>query len=791
MAKHAAKSGSPRPPSVERVLAVARERVDGAIEPRVLSDAAREVVDGERARLGAGEAPRDVTTLGAAVEDLLRSREQGWREGLVPVINATGVIVHTNLGRAPWPEEAGAIAIQAARTYLLLELDRDTGRRGQRYRAAEEALVQLTGAEDALVTNNNAAAVALAVGLAGRGGVAVSRGELVEIGGGVRIPEIVRRAGARLVEVGTTNRTRAADFEEPLAEGRARLVLRVHPSNFTQSGFVEMPDAREVAALAHRHGAIVVDDLGSGALLDTARFGLTHEPMPGERLADGSDVVTFSGDKLVGGPQAGLVVGRADLVARMRKDPLARAMRPDKATLAAVAATLGLYRAGRAETHDPRLADDRHAVGYAPRASRGARRRPRRCRRGVGHGRRSSLDRRWRVASRGDAAVVGRGTRGAVARSGGGGPAAWLAVRAGPCRGRPGRPRSPHGAGGPAGPAARGDRRGAGSGSRTVTVVVGTAGHIDHGKTTLLRALTGIDADRLPEERRRGMTIDVGYAHLALPDGTELDFVDVPGHDRLVGNMLVGAGEIDAALLVVAADDGLRAQTHEHIDLLDALDVRHALVAITKADLVDRERTGEVCEAVAARLASTALAGAQIIVVSGTTGEGIEDLRAGLVGLRDRVMADPGWAALTARPVRLAVDRAFRIKGRGTVVTGTLRGGPLARGANLSTVPGDAAVRVREVQVHGAPVEEVAGGGRTALNLAGDAAAGLQRGVVLTSDPDVHATNRCARHARGPGSGPDALPDPPRNRRGRGRRWSEWSRRRRAADGRRGRRAAP
>jgi selenocysteine-specific elongation factor len=275
-----------------------------------------------------------------------------------------------------------------------------------------------------------------------------------------------------------------------------------------------------------------------------------------------------------------------------------------------------------------------------------------------------------------------------------------------------------------------------------VTVVVGTAGHIDHGKTTLLRALTGIDADRLPEERRRGMTIDIGYAHLTLNDGTELDFVDVPGHDRLIGNMLVGAGEIDAALLVVAADDGLRAQTHEHLDLLDALDVRYALVAITKADLVAVERTGQVCEDVAARLASTALAGAPILVVSGTTGEGIEELRAGLVALRDRVTVDPAWVALSARPLRLAVDRAFRIKGRGTVVTGTLRGGPLARGANLRIVPGDAAVRVREVQVHGAPVDEVAGGGRTALNLAGEAAAGLHRGVVLTSDPDVHPSDR-------------------------------------------------
>ncbi|HET7471719.1 MAG TPA: L-seryl-tRNA(Sec) selenium transferase, partial [Candidatus Limnocylindrales bacterium] len=270
-----------------------------------------------------------------------------------PTINATGVIVHTNLGRAPWPQEA-LDAAAAASGSLLLELDRTTGRRGPRFRLAEDHLVALTGAEDALVTNNNAAAVALAVGLAGRGrGVAVSRGELVEIGGGVRIPEIVRRAGARLIEVGTTNRTRASDFEAPLADGAAALVLRVHPSNFAQAGFTERPDPRDVAALAHRHGALVVDDLGSGALLPTERYGLAHEPTPRERLADGADLVTFSGDKLVGGPQAGFVVGRATLVARLRKDPLARAMRPDKVTLAAVAATLGLYRAGLAADRIP------------------------------------------------------------------------------------------------------------------------------------------------------------------------------------------------------------------------------------------------------------------------------------------------------------------------------------------------------------------------------------------------------------------------------------------------------
>jgi L-seryl-tRNA(Ser) seleniumtransferase len=272
--------------------------------------------------------------------------------GTAAVINATGVILHTNLGRAPWPEAAIEAAREATGS-LLLEMDRATGRRGPRYRATEEHLVALTGAEDALVTNNNAAAVVLACHLAGRRGIAVARGELVEIGGGVRIPEIVRRAGARLVEVGTTNKTRLADFEEVLADGRAVAVLRVHASNFRMTGFVEAPDPSELAALAHRHGALLIDDLGSGALLDTRAFGLAHEPTPMERLAAGADLVTFSGDKLIGGPQAGLMVGRADLIGRIRKDPLARAMRPDKVTLAAMAATLALYRAGTATRDIP------------------------------------------------------------------------------------------------------------------------------------------------------------------------------------------------------------------------------------------------------------------------------------------------------------------------------------------------------------------------------------------------------------------------------------------------------
>jgi len=340
----------PRPPSVERLLGAVRPRLDGRRSHQVLVAAARATIEDERGRLAGGGEARNLEALAASTVVRIEAPADATPAS---AINTTGVILHTNLGRAPWPR-AAIEAAAAASGSSLLELDAETGRRGQRSRVTEEHLVALTGAEDAFVTNNNAAAVALAVRLAGRGGgVIVSRGELVEIGGGVRIPEIVRRAGARLIEVGTTNRTRTADFEAALVEGGARLVLRVHPSNFRQSGFTEEPDLEAVAELAHRHGAVLVDDLGSGAFLPTERFGLAHEPMPMERLAAGADLVTFSGDKLVGGPQAGLIVGRAALIDRIRRDPLARAMRPDKVTLAAVGATLALYRAGLAEAEIP------------------------------------------------------------------------------------------------------------------------------------------------------------------------------------------------------------------------------------------------------------------------------------------------------------------------------------------------------------------------------------------------------------------------------------------------------
>lgn len=272
-----------------------------------------------------------------------------------------------------------------------------------------------------------------------------------------------------------------------------------------------------------------------------------------------------------------------------------------------------------------------------------------------------------------------------------------------------------------------------------MTVVIGTAGHIDHGKTALLRALTGIDADRLPEEQRRGMTIDVGYAHLDLEDGTSIDFVDVPGHDALIGNMLVGAGEIDAALLVVAADDGPRAQTVEHLGLLDALGIPDGLAVVTKVDVAGRARAIEVGGEVKALLAGTSLAGSPVVVVSSVTGEGLDAVRAAVLRLRD--LASARAAATAHGPIRLAIDRAFIVRGRGAVVTGSLRGGSVRTGDALRLEPRGIDVRVRGLEVHHGPVDR-ADGGRAALNLGRVDLDDLERGAVLTAGPGIEVTDR-------------------------------------------------
>jgi len=273
-----------------------------------------------------------------------------------------------------------------------------------------------------------------------------------------------------------------------------------------------------------------------------------------------------------------------------------------------------------------------------------------------------------------------------------------------------------------------------------VTLVIGTAGHIDHGKTALLRALTGIDADRLPEERRRGMTIDVGYAWLDLEDGSSIDFVDVPGHDALIGNMLVGAGEIDAAMLVVAADDGIRAQTIEHLELLDALGIRDGLAVVTKSDVAGDVRATEVATQVRRLLDASSLAGAPVVVASAVTNAGLDDVRATILRVRDVVAAKAGVAA-PDEPCRLAVDRAFAVRGRGAVATGTLRAGRLRAGDALRVEPGGFEVRVRGLEVRHDPTD-VAEPGRTAVNVAGTGPVALGRGMVLTCGPGIVATDR-------------------------------------------------
>lgn len=275
------------------------------------------------------------------------------RPNLRPVINATGVIINTNLGRAPLSQAALAAIQEAAGGYSNLEFDLEAGERGSRHAHVAALLSELIGAEAALVTNNNAAAVLLALStLASGREVIISRGQLVEIGGGFRIPDVMRQSGCQLIEVGTTNRTRLADYEATISE-RTALLLTVHPSNFRLVGFVESVATGALAELAHQHGLLLMDDLGSGCLLRSERYGLGHEPMPQESIAAGADVVCFSGDKLLGGPQAGIIAGKAEVIKRISKHPLMRAVRIDKMTLAALEATLRHYQREEAITHIP------------------------------------------------------------------------------------------------------------------------------------------------------------------------------------------------------------------------------------------------------------------------------------------------------------------------------------------------------------------------------------------------------------------------------------------------------
>lgn len=333
-----------RLPSIDSLLRAqaARALVD-AWGTAAVTRALRRAVEGMRREAEAGSAGLDVSEQGvmAAAREIL---ERESRSGLGPVINATGTIVHTGLGRSLLPEAAIEALERAARYPCALEVDMRSGRRGSRDLHVRDLLCELTGAAAATVVNNNAAAVSLAVNTLAQGReVIVSRGQLVEIGGSFRMPDVIQRSGARLVEVGTTNRTRLADYAEAIGEDTA-LLLWVHASNYRIIGFTEQVELTDLVGLGRERSLPVVADLGSGALLDVSAFGLGREPTAQDAVRAGANVITFSGDKLLGGPQAGIILGDADLVARMKRNPLARALRVDKLTLAALEATLRLYR---------------------------------------------------------------------------------------------------------------------------------------------------------------------------------------------------------------------------------------------------------------------------------------------------------------------------------------------------------------------------------------------------------------------------------------------------------------
>ncbi len=340
-------------PSVDRLLGEgAVQELVAAYGRRQAVNALRETLDAARDEVRAGT---DVPGIAALVARASVCLQEHLSPTLRQVINATGVIIHTNLGRAPLSAAARVAMGEVSRGYSTLEYDLQEGQRGHRTVHAERLLCELTGAEAALVVNNNAGAVLLALtGLAQGRGVVVSRGQLVEIGGGFRIPEVMAQSGARLIEVGTTNRTHLRDYAMVVRpQEDAALILRAHHSNFRIVGFTTEPSLAELVALGAEHGLPVVDDLGSGALLDTAQFGLTREPMVQESVAAGAALVCFSGDKLLGGPQAGIIVGQARYVEPLKTHPLARALRADKLCLVGLQATLLHYLKDEATRHVP------------------------------------------------------------------------------------------------------------------------------------------------------------------------------------------------------------------------------------------------------------------------------------------------------------------------------------------------------------------------------------------------------------------------------------------------------
>jgi L-seryl-tRNA(Ser) seleniumtransferase len=345
-------SKEPAQASPFRHLPAVNELVDAAaladwrnrVPRSVVVEAARSVLGELRKKLATAVETGDVPSLDDFTRQVIERLCWEERPRLRPVINATGIILHTGLGRSPLAESAVQAVAEVARGYASLELDLDTGERGKRTTIVRGLLTKLTGAESATVVNNNAAATMIVLATVGKGrSIIVSRGELIEIGGSFRLPDIMQASGATLRDVGTTNKTRIADYENAIDESTAGL-MKVHTSNYRVVGFTESASLDELVALGRRRGLPVIDDIGSGALIDYAQFGFTGEPLAAESVRLGADLVLFSGDKLLGGPQAGIIVGKKDWIDRIEKNPLMRAFRVDKMTLTALEATLRLYR---------------------------------------------------------------------------------------------------------------------------------------------------------------------------------------------------------------------------------------------------------------------------------------------------------------------------------------------------------------------------------------------------------------------------------------------------------------
>ena len=645
---------------------------------------------------------------------------------LQAVINGTGIVLHTNFGRAPLSASAVRRVADIAAGYSNLEYDIASGGRGTRAAYLERCLALACGSESAAVVNNGAAALVLIVRhfTKKKREVIISRGELVQIGGGFRVGEMLEASGARLREVGATNKTTLDDYASAIGPDTA-LILRVHQSNFFIGGFAELPPndaiavacpesaravrgrSRERRAFRHRNARSerARADPGGNAQAGRGVGLLQWRQAPGRtagrdhcrqnaaglriearadfsRLAlrqDGSCRARSDGRSpprqsdaevptlhLLSVPNGKLRARGEALLERLRTLPLSARLVESKTEIGGGALPRSVIRSVALEVSSAGLSPNEQAarLRHGSPALIGY----------VAHGR-FKLDLRTIFPEQDELVVAAL--------------SACLTNQAG-----------------------------------VKHFILATAGHVDHGKTALVKALTGINTDRLPEEKARGISIDLGFAHLALP-GFSFGVIDVPGHQDFIRNMIAGLGSIDLALLVVAADDGWMPQTEEHFQILHYLGVRHGVVAITKCDLGDPAR---IAADVRERLRGTSLGLMPIVETSARAATGLDELKQTLV----RVSASIPPPRDRGKP-RLFVDRVFTVRGSGTVVTGTLTGGRLFRGRTISMQPQNLRARIRAIQSHNQSLEIALPGTRTALNLSDLRPGEIPRGSVLTT----------------------------------------------------------